>query len=153
IPRRIRNVDRGGPGLHGCLNHIAQEAMVRTTGVLRAELDVIRVRERQLHGFPCHPDDRPALLGERPSEFLLPELGVDVDIARGDERVDPRSLASLQSLACGLDVSGKRTSQSTDNGPVYLLNDTRHGLELSGRRDRKSGLDYIHIETGQLLRE
>src|SRR5690606_33411501 len=80
-------------------------------------------------------------------------LGVDVDIARGDERVDPRSLASLQSLACGLDVSGKRTSQSTDNGPVYLLNDTRHGLELSGRRDRKSGLDYIHIETGQLLRE
>ncbi len=140
----IRDVDRRRPALDGDLEHLRGERRIRAGGIHRAELHVVDealgLRDGRL-GALEHVVARVA------------HLVLDVDVARGDERVDPRPRGIGECLASAGDVGGLRAGQAADHGALDLTSDRLHGLEVAGARDREAGLDDVDPETGELLRD
>ena len=53
----------------------------------------------------------------------------------------------------GVDVTGEGASESRDHRPVDVARDALDGLEVAGRSDREAGLDHVHAQTRELLRD
>src|SRR5829696_1381688 len=81
------------------------------------------------------------------------QLALDVDVAGGDERVDARALGVLDRVPSGVDVLLARTGEAADDRTVDLAGDRLDRLEVPGRRDREAGLDDVHTEARELLRD
>ena len=78
-----------------------------------------------------------------------------VDVAGGDERVDPAARCWGNRLGASLDVLLGRTGQSTDDRTVLsanLLGNPLHSGEIASAGEGKPSFDDIHAKPGQLLR-
>ena len=77
-----------------------------------------------------------------------------MDVAGGDEGVDPATRCRCDGLGASLDVLLRCTGQPADDGTVLapdLLGNALHSREVPCTGKGKSGLNDIHAKTGQLL--
>ena len=81
------------------------------------------------------------------------QLVLDVDVRRGDERVDPRSLRVAYGVGSTLDVVGVDAGEAGDDRALDLAGDRLDGLEVAGRGDREAGLDDVDAEARELVRD
>src|SRR5487761_1160885 len=79
------------------------------------------------------------------------QLALDVDVARGDERVNPRPLGVPDRLPRCVDVLLGRPRQPADHRALHLPRDCLHRLEVTRRGDREARLDYVDAQARQLL--
>ena len=140
----VRDVDRGRALVDGDLDDLGGELPVRSGGVHRGELDVLA----QLLGLG---DGRP-----REPLHVLPgrlQLVLEVDVGRGDERVDARSFRVPDGLPCTIDVRRVRAGQAGDDRADDLARDRLHRLEVAGRGDREAGFDDVDVQSRELVRD
>ena len=141
----VRDVDGAGTGCNGSLNHLVQKLGITAAGVLTGELDVIH----QGAGVGHHVRDD--------GEHLLPaltQLVLQMNIAGGDEGVNPPAGRRRDSIRAGLDVATGCPGQSADHRSVlaaHLLGDALHSSKIAGTGKGETCLDHIHTEPGQLL--
>lgn len=150
VADRVGDVERGGAGLDDLGEHLAQEVGVTASGVLRGELDVRRQALGELDGVHGATD----ALVARDLELVL-----EVDVGRGQERVDAVLGRVLHGVVAALDVLLHGARETADGhglarGAVGreradLLGDGRHGVEVAGRRDGKPA---SHTSTPSALR-
>ena len=135
--RRARS-DRLGEDAH-------QEGAVRTTGVLRAELDVVDEALGGADGLDRALDH----LVRRHHELLL-----HVDRARGDEGVDAGTAGAFDRLGGAFDVAARRARESGDDHARVLggdrAGDGADRLEVAVGGDREAGFDDVHAEAREL---
>ena len=77
-----------------------------------------------------------------------------MDVAGGDEGVNPPAGRRRDSIRTGLDIAPGCPSQSADHRSVlaaHLLGDALHSSKIAGTGERETSLDHIHTEPGQLL--
>ena len=120
----------------------AVKSPVGAGGVHRGELDVVAQRLGLGDRRPREPLDVLA----RGLQLVL-----DVDVGRGDEGVDPRSLRVLDGLPCTIDVRRVRAGQAGDDRALDLAGDRLHRLEVAGRGDREAGLDDVDAQPRELV--
>ncbi len=138
----VGNVDRGGAGVDGRLDHFAEEVELGAGGVFGRELDVVAVARGPLHA------------GHGPLDDLVLahlELELAMDGAGGQEDVDPGSLGVLERLPGPVDVLIVAAGQAADGRPAHRLGDFPDGLEVAGRGDREAGLDHVDAQVDQGL--
>ena len=144
VAHRVGDVDRGGALVEGDLEHLGRELDLRAGGVHRRELHVVAVAAGLRH--------RRARLALHVLARGL-ELVLDVDVARGDEGVDAGPLGVLDRVPGGVHVLRVGAGEPADHRAVDLAGDRLHRLEVAGRGDREAGLDDVHAEARELLRD
>ena len=85
---------------------------------------------------------------------LLRSLCSKVDVAGGDEGVNPPAGRRRNSIRAGLDIAPGCPRQSADHRTVFathLLGDALHSGKIARAGERKTSLDHIHAEPSQLL--
>jgi len=137
IADRVGNVDGGGAGLDGALDHLGQEVQLGAGGVLGRELDVLAVT-----AGPLDPFDSPT------NNLLLGHLQLElaVDGAGSQEDVDTRPVGIAQGLPGPVDVVVVAARQAADDRALDLPGDGLHRLEVARRGDGKAGLDHVHAQ-------
>ena len=125
--------------------------IVIPSSILRAEFDI---RASQAAGVRHHlPGNGHHLLGR------LPELVLHVDLAGGDEGVNPRAARVPDGFPRGVDVLPVAPREAADDGHVTVLPEGRvpdldgdgaHGVEVVGGGGREAGLDDVDAEAGEL---
>ena len=140
VADRVGNVDGGGAGLDGGLDHARQEIQLGARGVLGRELHVVAVLAGDLHGLDGAAHD----LVLRHVQLVLA-----VDRAGGEEHVQAMPRRGLQRLGGLLDVGARAARQPRDDRPLHLAGDGLHRFEVAARGGRESGLDHVHAQIGQ----
>src|SRR5690606_32702680 len=121
-----------------------EEVEVGAHGVLGAELDVVRVAERELHGLA------------RLLQALLArdaELAAQVDVRGRDEDVDARLRGRLERLGRALAVAARGAREGCPERAPYLLAGLPHRLGVFGRARRETRLEDVDPERGELVGE
>ena len=140
----VGDVDRRRALVDRDLDHLGGELDVGAGGVHRRELDVVDQRARVRDG------------GARGALDVLArglQLVLDVDVARRDERVDPRPLGLAYGVGGAVDVARMSAREAGDHGAVDLAGDRPDGLEVTGRGGREAGLDHVHAQARELVRD
>ena len=140
----VGDVDRRRTLVDRCLEQLVDELRVGAGGVHRRELDVGAV--------PLGPGDG----GARHLHHVLAVLAQlvrHVDLARGDEDVDPRRLRLRDRVPARLDVVRVRACEAGDHRALHLACDQRDRLEVARRGEREARLDDVHVEPRELLRD
>ncbi len=120
VADRVRQVDRPGAGGDDRLDQPAQKIEVASGRVLGGELDVVGAGARAGHGG--HGGGEAGLAGH-------PELALEVEIRRRDERVDAAA-ARRGNCPCGpVDVTRRAPRQRRDDG---TLEGERHAPDRFG---------------------
>src|SRR5262249_27608180 len=120
------------------------ELDVGAGGVHRRELDVLAVGLGQRHrGLRLALDVVARRL----------QLVLDVDVRGRDERVDPGTLGVLDRVPGGVDVRLVGAREPADHRALHRAGDPLPRLEVAGRGDREAGLDHVHAEARELLRD
>ena len=96
--------------------------------------------------------DHGARVGEHLVRRLL-DLVLHVHRAGADERVDARHLGDLHGVPADPDVLLDGPRQTGDARALDLGRDRLDRLEVVGRGDREPGLDDVHAQLGQLVRD
>mmetsp|Transcript_17305 Transcript_17305/g.44762 ORF Transcript_17305/g.44762 Transcript_17305/m.44762 type:complete len:519 (-) Transcript_17305:21-1577(-) len=153
VPDRVGDVERRRARLRHRVAQLDEEVRVRAPRILRRELDVVAHRLGVLHGRDCALD----ALGARDVELVL-----EVDVRRGEERVDAvewrvahRVVAAVQVL-----LVGAREARDAHRCPVRpplrdranLLRDCPDRLKVSVRGDRETSFAHVHSQAGELPR-
>ena len=144
VADRVRDVDRGRALRDRGGDHLGGEVDVGAGGVHRAELDVLDQRARV--------GDRGLGLAQHVLARGL-QLVLDVDVARGDERVHARAVRVLDGLGGALDVRRVSAREARDDRAVHLPGDRLYSLEVPRGRDRESSLDHVDAEPRELMRD
>ena len=113
-------------------------------GVHRRELDVVAVLLGPRHVVAGHGQDLLAVLAE---------LVEDVDLRAGEEDVDAPPRGVAHAFPSGVDVLRVGPRQPADDRPADLLGDALHGGELGLRVHREAGLDDVHAQPFELMRD
>ena len=145
IAHCVGNVDRGGTGFDGGLDHLMHVVGITAAGVLAGELNI--VDERAGIGDHLAGD------GEHLSAGFA-QLVLEVDVAGGDEGVDAAVGGGGHSLGAGFDVAPGSAGQAADHraiGGADAGGDALHGVEIAAAGEGETGLDDVHPQTGQLL--
>ena len=136
VADRVRDVERGGPGLDRFAQHQVQKLRLAAPGVFRAELDVLAQAARIAH----HLD---TLLHHLLAVHL--ELVFHVNLGRGEEGVDARAGRVLDGLPGFVNVVLGGARQAADDGRTRRRRSSgwpcppqaRCGARLRGRRARR----------------
>ena len=80
-------------------------------------------------------------------------LVLQVDVGGGDEGVDAGPLGVLDGVPAGADVALHAARQSADDRALDLPGDGAHRLEVAGAAGREAGLDDVHPQPGELVRD
>ena len=142
VPHRVGQVDRRRPGVDHVFDDAAQEVDVAARRVLRGELHIVRVVAGQADG-----SDRRVVA--RLARHV--ELALEVQVRRGDERVNARPGGGSQGAAGPLDVARARPGQTGDDRTPHGARHRLDGLGIGLGRDREPGLDEIDAQAVQLL--
>jgi hypothetical protein len=137
----VGQVDRAGAGLDHRLDHAAQEVHVAAGGVLGRELHVERVVARVAHRL------------DRGLEALLAadaELGGQVQVGRGDERVDAAALGRLDRPHRLLEIGPMTAGQAGNHRPAHFQGNAAHRFGIRGRRNREPGFDDVDTQQIEL---
>ena len=105
---------------------------------------VVGVLAREAHGI------------DRRLEALLArhaQLGLQVQVGGGDERVDAPLRRRLDRPRGRLEVGAMAARQAGDHRPPDLGGNLAHGFGVGRRRDREAGLDDVHAERIELTRQ
>ncbi len=140
----VRDVDGGRALVDGRRDDLRHVGDVAARRVLAGEFDVVAERSRQPHRVG------------RGGEHLRPvhlELPLQVDVARGDERVDARLRGVADGIPAGGDVLLVRAGEPGDDRPFDLAGDRLHALEVTWRRDREARFDDVDAEPRKLVRD
>ena len=143
VARGVGDVDHGGAGLDHGLDHLGQELVVRTAGILGVEFHVLDELPGILHG------------AHGPLQDLLTrgvELVADVRVGGADAGVDALVLGVLERLHGSVDILLHRPGEGAHGRPGHGLGDLHDRVEVAGTRDREAGLDDVHAELLQRLR-
>ena len=81
------------------------------------------------------------------------ELLLHVQVAGGEEDVDPGRLAALQRLGGARDVAVVGARERAHGRALDRLGDRLHRLEVAVRRRREAGLDDVDLEPLELARD
>src|SRR6266702_1295538 len=142
VADRVRDVQRGGAGVHRHLDDLEQELHRRPGGVLRAELDVVA----QLAGAGHRGLGRLQHLVGAHAQHVLHVAG-----AGRQEHVDARALCVLDRLEAALDVAEAGARQPGDGRPLDGPGDLAHRLEVALAGHGKAGLDDVDAQARELL--
>src|SRR5262249_42244106 len=137
VADRVGDIDGGGAGLDGLLDHLGQEIQLGAGGVLGGELDVGAVTLGALDALDGPADD-----------FLLSHVQLEfaMDGAGGQEDMDAGPEGAAQGLAGPVDIFWVAAGQAADDRPVNLVGDGLHRLEIARRGDGEAGFDDVHAE-------
>ena len=136
----VRDVDRGGAGLDGRLDDLAEEVELGPRGVLGAELDVRTARLGP-------PDALDRLLDDL--RLGHPQLVLAVDRRGGQEDVDSRLWANwIASQARSMSRSLQRARPQTDE-PATSVAIARTASKSPTEAIGKPGLDDVDPQRGQ----
>ena len=141
VAHGVRHVERGGAGGHGVGVALCQKRGIGPGSVLSGELNVVA----EALGIGHHGAD--AL------EDLLPghlELILHVDIAGGQEHVDPGMLGFLHRVPGGVDVALGAAGQAGHGAVGHSGGNGLHALVVHGRGNGKSRFDDVHTQLLQL---
>ena len=139
----VRDVDGGGAGLDGDVDHLDEEVDVGAGAVLGGELDVVGVAAGEANALADLVDG----LGARDAE-----LGLEVQVGGGEEGVDAVLLRGLNGTGGGLDVLALAAGERGDAGAADLFGDCVDGVEVALRGDGKAGFDDVDAQRGELVR-
>src|SRR5918998_435933 len=64
-----------------------------------------------------------------------------------------RGRAASRTAAAARSTSAVGAREPRDDGALHVARDRLHGLEVARRGDREAGLDDVHAEAGQLVRD
>ena len=142
VADRVGDVDGGGAGLHGCPHHVQQEPQLGPRRVLGGELHILGV---------CAGPANAGHGGGQDVGLRHPEHGVHVDVAGGDEHVQPRRRGRADRLPRRIDVAVVRAAERRDDGALRDLCDATDCVELSGGGGGKPGLDDVHAQACELF--
>ena len=67
--------------------------------------------------------------------------------------MDARALGVLDGVPGGVHVLRVRAREAADDRAVHLAGDRLDGLEVPRRGDREAGLDHVHPEPRELVRD
>ena len=144
VADRVGDVDGRRAGVDDRFDHLGQVGRVRAGGIFGAELHVGAQRAGVLHA------------GDRHGQRVLAghaELVLQVDVGRGQERVDARVPGALERFPGAIDVAGQRAAQARHDRVAERLGHGFHRLEVAIRRDRESGFDNVDAQLLELLGE
>ena len=130
----IRDVDDRGTRFDDCLNDTRQILVVRASGILRVELDILNILLRVCHGTDGTLEDVLA---------VAVALVLYMIVARSQPRVDALVLGILQCLGRTVDILLHGTCQCADGRPCNRFADFHYRIEVTGGRDGKAGLNDI----------
>ena len=139
----VGQVDDRGAGVDDRLGHAAEEVEVRAEGVLGAELHFRALVARVGH-HAARLVER-LLAGEL--EFVL-----QVQVARGDERMDSRMHRLAESPRRGVDILLQRAGEAGDGRLLHGARDGGDGFGIARRGDGKARLDDIDTQRLELQR-
>ena len=132
------------PDLDHRFDDAAEEIEVAARGVLGRELHV--------EGVLARVADRL----DRRLEALLAghaQLGLEVQIGGGDERVNAALRRRLDRPRGPLEIGAMAARQARDDRTADLGGDLAHGFGVGRRGDRESGFDDVHAERIDLTRQ
>ena len=140
----VGQVDRPRPGAYRHLDRPAEVVDVGAGGVHRRPLDV----GDGVAGVADHLLD--------PHQGLVarhPHLMLQVDVGGGEEDVQHRVRRRPQRLDGGVDVHLDAAGERGDGDIPALLGDRPDRVQVAGRGDREAGLDDVHPEVRERLRD
>jgi hypothetical protein len=144
VTHGVRNVQGRSSGLDGHLEYLDQIFRVRARRVFGGELDVVHVAARLPH--------RAIHFLENPLA-THPELVLEVDVARRNERVDARVPRRLQRLGRAFHVIVSGARKAADLDLSQLPGDRLDRFEIAATGDGKARFDRVHPQPFQLTRE
>ena len=137
VARRVGDVDHGGTGGNGRLDHAGQILDIGASGILGVKLHILDIAFGIFHRLDSPFEN---LLG-RGAQFV-----VDVLRRHADTRMDTFVLGKSQGVGRHVDIllhgAGQRTDRRFGNG----FGNFQHGIEIPGAGDRETGLDHVHTE-------
>ena len=80
-------------------------------------------------------------------------LVLQMDVGGGDEGMDARPLGVLDGVPAGADIALHAARQAADDRAFDLAGDGLHGLEVAGAAGRETGLDDVHTQPRELVRD
>ena len=139
----VGDVDHGGAGVDGGLDHADEEVLVGAAGVLGVELDVLDVLLCVGHAVAGALDA--LLLGDV-------ELVAQVRGANAQAGVDARALGGFQGLRGAVDVLVDGAGEAADGaGVAGDAADLLDGAEVARGADGEAGLDDVDAHADELL--
>ena len=145
VRRRVADGVREVHGRRAGLDHRGHD---------RAE--VVEVAPRRVLGRELHVVDVPPRAGDRAGRGLESlaarhvELVREVEVRRGDERVEARPGAAVERLERAVHVRVHGARERGDNGTADGLRDGADAREVVLRGDREPGLEDVHAELVEL---
>ena len=143
VAHRIRQIHRGGAGGDDGLDDAAHVVEIRARGVFERELHVLAAPARIFHRF------------HRPLERLLArhaQLVLQMQVARGEERVDARTHRALHRLVGRVDILLERPAERRHDRRLHRLGNAPDALEIARRGDGEARLEHVHAQPFELLR-
>ena len=140
VADRVGQIDRRGAGVDGRLDDAAQEIVVAARRVLRRKFDIVG----ELPGAADAVDD-----GRQAGLARDAQLALEMQVGRGEERVDAAARGRRQGAGGLVDVQRAASGQGGDHRPADLFGDLRDGLGVGRRGDGEAGLDDVHAERVQ----
>ena len=143
ITHGVGHVDGGGTLGDHRLEHTAEEVRVAAVAVFGAELDVTDQIARKAHrllGLFQH-------LVRRHAQLLF-----HVQRAGGNERVDARTVGTLERFRGPRDVPVIGTRQRADGRILDRIGNDLHCIEIAVGAGSKPGFDHVHLQTLELAR-
>ena len=145
VADRVGQVDRRRAGVDRRLGDLAEEREVAARRILRRELHVVAIRRAR-----GRRPTRPARGTARAADA---QLVFEVNVGGGEEDVNARARRLRQRRPGAIDVRRDRAGQAGDDRPPHGAGNGAHRLEVAIRRDREAGLDDVHAEAIELLRQ
>ena len=145
VAHRVGNIDRGGPSRNRRFDHLVHEFGIAAPGVLAGELHVFH----QGAGIGHHLWNDLQHLGA-----ALAQLVLQVNVAGGQKGVNALARGRCHGIGASFDVAACGTGQAANHGAIGAANLAGNGLhriEVARARERKSGLDDVDAQAGQLL--
>ena len=140
----IRNVDGGGAGLHGDVDHLDEEVEVGAGAVFGGELYVVDEGAGEADGLGG------AVEGLGTGDL---ELGFEVEVGAGEEDVNAVLRGGFEGAGCGFDVLALAAGERGYARAANFLRDGLHGVEVAVRGDGEAGFDDVDAELGKLVGE
>mmetsp|Transcript_18112 Transcript_18112/g.51845 ORF Transcript_18112/g.51845 Transcript_18112/m.51845 type:complete len:449 (+) Transcript_18112:778-2124(+) len=148
--RRVGDVEGGSTGLDGGAQHAVQKVGFRPSGILGAELNVVAAQTLgEFDGVYGNVHD---LVGS----FL--QLVLHVNLAGGDEGVDPRPFGPLDGIPRDGNVLLVGPGKAADYGyvsivvhlPSYRIGNLLDGIEIVGTGNGKARLNDVDSQLGEV---
>ena len=139
---RVRDIDRGGPGIDHRLADLREKIRFGSGAVLGRKLDIGHKFARTFHTLHSELDDL---------ALRLAELELAVQFGSREKHMDaPLFAGRSHGLAGRLDVARHASRQPGNDRPLDLPGDGTDRSKIAIADHGKTALDHVHLQSGQL---